>query len=54
MKYVMYKLVQIKKGQHVFACHKTFKGLITPGDTTPDRRLKEGCHRGSVLHKEHP
>ena len=20
----MYKLVQIKKGQHVFACHKTF------------------------------
>ena len=24
MKYVMYKLVQIKKGQHVFACHKTF------------------------------
>ena len=26
MKYVMYKLVQIKKGQHVFECHKTFKG----------------------------
>ena len=28
MKYVMYKLVQIKKGQHVFACHKTFKSYI--------------------------
>ena len=27
MKYVMYTLVQIKKGQHAFACHKTFKFL---------------------------
>ena len=28
MTYVMYKLVQIKKGQYVFACHKTFKFWI--------------------------
>ena len=28
MKYVMYTLVQIEKGQHAFACHKTFKMRI--------------------------